>query len=82
MELDLFQNALFVFCNRRKDSLKLLYWDGNGFCLWQKKLDKDRFPFPDSAEEMGELDRQRFLWLLRGIDFRREHKVIEITKAI
>lgn len=40
---------LFVFCNRRRDILKILYWQRTRFCLWQKRLGKHRFPWPDSV---------------------------------
>ncbi|MDP2492272.1 IS66 family insertion sequence element accessory protein TnpB [Vibrio splendidus] len=43
MNLNPFTEALFVFCNRTRDQLKVLYWQRNGFCLWQKRLEKDKF---------------------------------------
>lgn len=39
MNLNPFSEALFVFCNRTRDKLKVLYWQRNGFCLWQKRLE-------------------------------------------
>ena len=54
MELDPFSGYLFGFCNRRRDLIKLLYWDHNGFALWMKRLEKDRFDWPGAAE--GVLD--------------------------
>ena len=36
-----FSGSLFIFCSKRKYTLKIVYWDMNGFCMWQKKLDKD-----------------------------------------
>ena len=42
-EADLFSGSIFAFCNKRKKIVKLLYWDGTGFCLWMKRLDKNRF---------------------------------------
>ncbi len=79
MNLELLSNAIFLFSNRRKDTLKILYWDGNGFCLWMKKLEKDRFPFPSDEYESIELTREKLSWLLRGIDFRCEHTPYRIV---
>jgi len=42
MSLSPFTEALFGFCNRKRDLIKLLYWDHNGFALWMKRLEKDR----------------------------------------
>ncbi len=48
MELDLFCGVLFGFCNRRRTTIKLLYWDHNGFCLWMKRLETEKFLWPKS----------------------------------
>ena len=40
MELDPFSGSLYVFCNQNRKLLKALYWDRNGFCLWQKRLER------------------------------------------
>ena len=45
-ELSPFDCKLFVFCNRRRDKIKLLYWERNGFVLWYKRLEKLRFKWP------------------------------------
>jgi len=39
-----FSGNLFLFCGRSRNVMKVLYWDRNGFCLWMKRLEKDRFP--------------------------------------
>lgn len=69
MVLSPFDSALFVFCNKRSDKLKLLYWDKTGFCLWYKRLEKDTFKWPSKALKATlALDHESFDWLLRGIN--------------
>lgn len=65
---------LYVFCNRHRDRLKVLYWDSNGFCLWYKRLECGKFPWPRTEEDARQITREEFSWLLRGIDFFRAHK--------
>ena len=65
---------LFLFANRQRTVLKAIYWDRNGFCLWLKRLEKDRFPWPDDEEAAREITRDEVAMLLRGIDFWHEHK--------
>ena len=68
MALSPFQPALFVFCNRQRDKVKLLYWERNGFVLWYKRLEKQRFKWP---KQLGELNAEQLSWLLDGIDVER-----------
>ncbi len=71
LDLDPFSGHLFVFCNRRCHILKILYWDKNGFCLWQKRLEKHRFKWPASHGEVMEIDERTLGWLLEGLDLSR-----------
>ncbi|HEY4002894.1 MAG TPA: IS66 family insertion sequence element accessory protein TnpB [Candidatus Xenobia bacterium] len=68
--LDLFTGHMFAFTNRRRTVVKVLYWDSNGFALWQKRLDKDRFKWPESREEVMRIGHREFRWLLEGLDIR------------
>ena len=43
LQHDPFSEQLFVFCNRKRDKIKMLYWERSGFCLWQKRLERARF---------------------------------------
>jgi len=66
LELDPLSGHLFAFCNRRRDIVKILYWDRNGFCLWHKRLEKDRFQWPQTSEEILAINPAKLLWLLDG----------------
>lgn len=46
LQLDPFAESLFVFINRGGNRIKILYWQKNGFCLWLKRLEKDKFAWP------------------------------------
>jgi len=69
LELDLFAPHLFAFCNRKRDKIKVLYWEGSGFVLWYKRLEKDRFPWVgEGSEAVRSLTGRELNWLLDGID--------------
>jgi transposase len=66
---DLMGPYLFVFSGRRKNLLKILYFDRSGFALWQKRLEKDRFFWPKKlTEEVAHITADQLLWLLDGYD--------------
>lgn len=67
-KLDPFAGHLFVFCNRRRTILKILYWDRNGFCLWQKRLERHTFRWPQTREEVLLVRERELAWLLDGLD--------------
>ena len=67
LDLDPLTGHLFCFCNRKRDIVKILYWQRNGFCLWQKRLEKDRFRWPQSAAEVIAVQGHELRWLLDGL---------------
>ncbi len=67
IELDPFAAALYVFSNRRRDRVKILSWDRNGFWLLHKRLERDRFVWPDEMS-VPALSVEQLHWLLEGID--------------
>ena len=68
-----FTGDLFVFCNRRRNMVKILYWDKNGFALWHKRLEKHRFHWPTRADENVHLGVKELTWLLAGLDYTHAH---------
>lgn len=69
MPLSPMDPALFVFGARGRDKVKVLYWDKTGFCLWYKRLERDRFSWPRAANEpVLHLSVEQLNWLLRGLD--------------
>ncbi len=69
--LDLFAPRLYAFTNRKRDRVKLLYWERSGFVLWLKRLEKERFPWPVDGDEVITLTGRELNWLLDGIDLFR-----------
>lgn len=67
LDLDPFSGHLFAFCNRKQTMVKVLYWDRNGFCLWCKRLERDRFQWPTSRKEVINISRRELNWLLDGL---------------
>jgi transposase len=67
--LDPFAPQLVVFCNRKRDKIKILYWEKSGFVLWYKRLEQDRFPWLSPATpSVVTLSGRELNWLLDGID--------------
>lgn len=65
--LDPFEKALFVFCNRQMNKLKVLHFD-EGFWLYYHRLERSKFRWPMSAEEALQVSMEELSWLLKGYD--------------
>ena len=71
LEQDPFSGHVFVFRGRRGDLIKLIWWDGDGQCLFAKKLERGRFVWPQATNGTVFLTRAQLSMLLEGIDWRR-----------
>lgn len=84
MSLSPYEPALFVFCNRNRTQLKVLYWDDTGFALWQKRLERDKFKWPrrDLLATVA-ISSEQWSWLLRGFDIAqfKPHKRLSFTEV-
>lgn len=65
--LDLFDDAIFLFCGGKTDRFKALYWDQNGFILLYKRLESGKLQWPRKTEEVKSLTSQELRWLLEGL---------------
>ena len=70
LKQDPLSGALFLFVNRRRDRLKVLYWDGDGLAIWYRRLEQGTFQLPKSKADISsfEIRSDEFTMLLRGID--------------
>lgn len=79
MDADPLCGALFVFCNRRRTMVKMLYWDGDGFAIFQKRLDRGTFRWPETSGDSARIDRRTLMMLLEGVVPRRLHRRYQRT---
>lgn len=85
LALDPFAPHLFVFCNRRRDKVKVLYWERNGFVLWYKRFEKHRVYWPpETADGATEMTGRELNWLLDGYDLSklRPHETLSYTTVL
>lgn len=82
--LDPLSGRLFCFCNRKRDIVKIIYWDRNGFCLWHKRLEKDRFRWPEDEAEVIDIQGHELSWLLDGLslDQQEAHLDLSYTRVV
>lgn len=77
---DPFGGQLFVFVSRRRDRVKILYWDRHGFALWYKRLERGHFP---PAREIGEraLSLSELTLWLEGVDLTRTRRLAHVSAS-
>ncbi len=73
LQLDPFEKALFVFCNKKMNRLKILHFD-EGFWLYYYRLEHGRLKWPMTREEALKTDKEELIWLLKGYEIRTKSK--------
>jgi transposase len=83
LDMDPLLDGIFVFSNRHRKIIKVLYWHHNGFCLLQKRLEKEKFKWPADREQLLEVDFRQLSWLLEGLDITKiqPHSKLNYTHA-
>lgn len=66
-DMDVYNDALFLFCGGDKDRFKALYWEGDGFLLLHKRLENGKLNWPRNQNEVQKLTTQQLRWLLEGL---------------
>lgn len=82
LEENPFSGHVFVFRGRRGDLIKVLWWDGDGLCLFAKRLERGRFIWPQAEQGSVSLSRAQLSMLLEGIDWRRPIRTIAPSLAV
>ncbi len=82
LEQEPYSGHVFVFRGRRGDLIKLLWFDGDGLCLLQKRLERGRFIWPQATSGTVSLSRAQLSMLLEGIDWRRPDRTWQPPMAV
>ena len=81
-QMDPFQRALFLFCGRRRDRLKALYWEGDGFLLLYKRLEDGKFSWPCNEQEVRNITREQFIWLTQGLSIDQPKAIKKVAGGV
>ena len=82
LSLDPFNKSLYLFCGRRRDRIKGLLWEGDGFLLLYKRLDSGVFRWPRNEMEARLLSEQEIRWLLEGLELEQPKAIKESKPGI
>jgi len=82
LEQDPLSRQVFIFRGRRGDLVKLIWFDGDGLCLFAKRLERGRFIWPQAREGVVSLTRAQLSMLLEGIDWRRPERTWDPQLAV
>lgn len=81
-QLDLFSSSAFLFCGRRRDRLKVLLWEEDGFLLLYKRLENGKFTWPRNEQEVRDLTHEQYIWLTQGLSVDQPKAIKKITGGV
>ncbi len=82
LEMNPLSGFVFVFFNKNSNKVKALYWDRNGFCVWQKRLEKGTFRIPSMTSSRWELNFQDLQFLLAGFDISKLPRRVDYSNYV
>jgi len=80
--LDPCSRSLYIFCGRRSDRIKAIYWEGDGFILLYKRLERGRYQWPRKVSEVREITPQQLRWLLEGLSIEQPRAVKKTERLL
>jgi transposase len=81
-KLDTCSRSLFLFCGRRSDRIKALFWEGDGFILLYKRLERGRYQWPRKESEAKLITPQQLRWLLEGLSIEQPKAVKKVESRL
>lgn len=72
----------FVFVNRRKTQMKILYFEPSGYCIWMKRLEQGQFNYQASDPDKQGIDVTRLQWLIEGIEVQKYRQFKRYSRAV
>ena len=81
-QLDLFASSAFLFCGRRRDRMKVLLWEDDGFLLLYKRLEDGKFSWPRNEQEVRNITREQFIWLTQGLSIDQPKAIKKIAGGV
>ncbi len=79
--LDPFSKSLFLFCGKRRNRIKVLFWEGDGFVILYKRLENGSFKWPRTKDEVKTISWQQFRWLMEGLEIEQKSVLLPSEKA-
>ncbi|MGM9526044.1 MAG: IS66 family insertion sequence element accessory protein TnpB [Peptococcaceae bacterium] len=79
--LDPFSKSLFLFCGKRRDRIKALLWEGDGFILLYKRLENGSFRWPRKESDVKAISWQQFRWLMEGLEIEQKSAILPAEKG-